>query len=232
MYSYGDIQRKYDKPLKKNSEYSVFILPEKISYFNPYTHYQSTYSEEFIRQYLVNMCYIYDNTDSTLSFNRRLLMTKDAFPLVITESFFRLVDEAKILYYDSEDRFVPNAVAQSIRNPYYRFGSNITKPKMKKVRMQHRSELKELYLQPEIDHKIYEFLQDYDLKSGLLSKNKIIRELGTSRRILERCLKRTIILTDMFKAIRKESRSKSYQKRLFYESRNDIPNGKHTAETI
>ena len=232
IYSYGDIQRSYDEALKKNREFSVFVLPEKIPYFNTFLPTTSYYSKNLVLQYLINSCYVYDNTQSTLTIHKRLLLTREAFPSVDWKSFLFLVDKALLLYHDDEDRFVPNANALSIRNPYFRFGSNVTKPEMRKVRRQHRAELKELYLKPEIDHRIYEFLQDYDLGGGLLSKEKIKAELQISRRVLDRCLTRNLTVTDMYEAIRKASRSKAYHKKIEYESRNDIPNGKHTAETI
>lgn len=213
IYSYSDIQAAYDKELYANREWSVFVLPEGIPYFNTFLHHKQKLSNDAILNYLANLCFVYENSPIYASLYLRLMGNRDLFPNKSLNEFAELVDEIVTAHQDGETMFIPNAVARSIRNPYYKFDTRLANDEKAEVVKEHRRELKELYSNPGLDSKLYEYLESYDLNEGLLSKEKLKRDLGASRFNLDRCFKRNAFLLDMYETIRKASYSKSYKRR-------------------
>ena len=124
-----------------------------------------------------------------------------------------MVDEIVKAHDNGDTMFKPNAVARSIRNPYFKFDTRLANDEKADIVREHRAQLKELYSNPKLDSQLYEYLESYDLNEGLLSKEKLKRELNTSRFNLDRCFKRNEFLQQMFDEIRRASYKPSYKRR-------------------
>lgn len=212
VFSYGDIQTLYDGKLKENREWSIFVLQEGIPYYNTFRPPKKKYDNDQIMAHLLALCFIYRNSKMEASLHNRLMASRHEFEVSRTE-FIDMLDEVTEWYDSGNATFVPNAMARSIRNPYYKFDTRLSKPEVKKLQQEHRRQLKALYLNPELDVELYEMLTSYDLNEGLLSREKLKKLLQTSRYNLDRCFERNNFLQQMYEDLRTASYKPSYKKR-------------------
>ena len=213
IYSYNDIIAAYDEPLRKNNEWSVFVLPESIPYFNTFIHNAAVLSNTAVMMCLANYCFVFDNDDFEVPLHRRLLGLREVFAHIPFSTYLSFVDEIVEAHAKGETKFTPNANAKSIKNPYYKFSTHVLKHEKAEIIKEHRRELKALYSNPTLDRELYEYLESYDLNEGLLSKEKIKRSLDCTRFNLDRCFTRNKFLQEMFDGIRQASYKSSYKRR-------------------
>ena len=213
IYSYSDIQRAWDKELQLNDQWSVFLLPKGIHYFNGYVPHQlSPYlSEDEILQYLVNYTFVFNNDDSDASLGVRLMLQHRYFQSIPhLWQFSQLVHRA--MAESDEIGFKANAIAISIINPYYKFNT-YDKHERASVRRRHRNELKLKNTISKNINKLHEILEDYDLANGLLTKEYLQTETNLSRYKLNQILNNDEDTNEMFKLIRSASITSTYYKK-------------------
>ena len=228
ILSYQDITRQYDAELHANAEWSVYILPRGVPYFNTYIPPQlSPYlNEDQILQHIVNYCFIFDNDSVVVNLAVRLMLQRVHFTSVDDFTFSNIVNKALSNYLDIG--FVPNTIAKSVRNPYYRFGS-VDKSEKKLIRQEHRRKLRSMITSKAWETPLTELLEDYNLTDGLLTRDYIYDTLKITRRHLEELFANSKDLKQMFDLIRTNSlTTKNYRN----ESRNDFTYGEPTPEII
>lgn len=211
--SYTDIQRKYDAVLRENSEWSVILLPEAEAYYNSYIPPAlSPYlSRDMVLQHLVNLTFIYEQDIVETSTVIRLMLQSNHFESIKdTDEWAWLVQRA--IDEHLEIGFEPNAVAKSLRNPYYRWDTR-DKEIRNAVRREHRRRLRVLHNVNNNIAGITEMLEDYDLSDGLLTKKKIQDYVGISRHQLGLVFKECEEIREMYLIIRNASITSKYYKK-------------------
>ena len=215
IYSYTDIQRKYDSELQGAADKSVFLLPRGEHYFNgyvppklrPYLHHDD------VLQHLINYVHIFENDSSAISTAIRLMLQHSTYLSVDASKFALLCEQA---LKDENTEFRPNTIAKTIRNPYYRFRTH-DKDERNEIRRKHRRELNTKYNVDNNEDRINDALSDYDLNDGLLTKEKLMKLTNVSRYILTQIFEVHPHISDMFTLIRNASiTNKYYKKRKCY----------------
>ena len=207
-----DIQRKWDAELQANRMWSVFLLPRGELYYEPFIPPMlSPYlSKEEVLQHLVNLWYMFDEDLMEVSTEIRLMAQFDHFKSVDTIYRFSLYVEEAMSKIE-EIGFKPNAIAKSVKNPYYRFPTH-DKKERSKIRHEHRKLLLARSYVDKHGAELYAYLEDYDLNEGLLTKVKIMKDLQISRHILSRLFGGLPETYDMYKTLKEASVTTSHYK--------------------
>lgn len=211
--SYRDIQHAFDAELKENSEWSVFLLPKAMAYYNSYVPPAlSPYlSRDMVLQHLVNLTFIYEqDVVETSTVIRLMLQHRHFHSIESSDEWASLVQKAIEEHLDIG--FEPNAVAKSLRNPYYRYETR-DKEARNAVRREHRRRLRVLHNVNNNIAGVTEMLEDYDLSDGLLTKKKIQDAVGISRHQLGLVFQESEEINEMYSIIRNASITSKYYKK-------------------
>ena len=220
IYTSTDIQRQYDAELRANAEWSVFLLPQGIPYYNSFIPPKLSpfFSEEDVLQHLSNLYHVFNNDGFTHDIGVRLMLQKEYFTSVNDYEFARLVQT--VLHDWETIGFKPNVVAQSIRNPYYKFDT-YNKEERKRTRLEHRRLLRLNRNLTGLESDVTIALEDFNLADGLMTFRYLYRVCDTNRYYLERLFEIRPDLKEMYDIIRTNSiKTKSYVK-----NRNDRNSG-------
>lgn len=208
ILSYGDIQEFYDKELRENADWSVFVLPRSHEYFNTFLPPNKRYNSEDTHYYLsqISLHFVNDRVEQDLA--RRLLGLYTMFRNIEWGVYYGIVDDVVESCNSNQVEFDSNAVARSVRNPYYRFHTHTTNPERQKIRREHRRTLKDRYSRRELDKRLFDELANYDLNNGLLTRDYLYDLLDINRHYLNLVFSRNNELKLMFEYVKNQSKTK------------------------